>query len=111
MERGAGRLNANLAPASVAGGVPAASARRSPLLWGLVPMYVVQLLLFLSPVAYQLSAVPSDALWLYKLNPLAGLLEGWRWAILGTTAPSMALVAYSVGVSLAFFVVGLVVFT
>jgi lipopolysaccharide transport system permease protein len=78
---------------------------------GYVLPLVVQLLLFLSPVAYQLSAVPSDALWLYKLNPLAGLLEGWRWAILGTTAPSMELVAYSVAVSLAFFVVGLVVFT
>jgi lipopolysaccharide transport system permease protein len=77
---------------------------------GYVLPLVVQLLLFLSPVAYQLSAVPHATQWLYKLNPLAGLLEGFRWAILGTTAPSMGLVVYSTITSVVFFVVGLVVF-
>jgi lipopolysaccharide transport system permease protein len=78
---------------------------------GYVLPLVVQLLLFLSPVAYQLTAVPSDTLWLYKLNPLAGLLEGWRWAILGTPAPSMGLVMYSVVVAVVVCFIGLVVFT
>lgn len=77
---------------------------------GYVLPLVVQLMLFLSPVAYQLSAVPSGSLWLYELNPLAGLLEGFRWAVLGTAAPSAGLVTYSVISSLAFFVVGLVIF-
>jgi lipopolysaccharide transport system permease protein len=77
---------------------------------GYVLPLVVQLFLFLSPVAYQLSAVPADKLTLYELNPLAGLLEGWRWAVLGTTAPSVGLVTYSVVFTLVVFVIGLVVF-
>jgi lipopolysaccharide transport system permease protein len=77
---------------------------------GYVLPLIVQLLLFLSPVAYQLSAVPSGTLWLYKLNPLAGLLEGFRWAILGTAAPSLGLFVYDLVVSFAFFIVGVVIF-
>jgi lipopolysaccharide transport system permease protein len=70
----------------------------------------VQLLLFLSPVAYSLSEVPASKRVLYELNPLAGLLEGFRWSLLGTTAPSAALTAYSVVTSLALLVLGLLVF-
>jgi lipopolysaccharide transport system permease protein len=77
---------------------------------GYVLPLIVQLLLFLSPVAYQLSAVPSGTKWLYELNPLAGLLEGFRWAILGTAAPSMGMVAYSVVTSVVIFAVGVVIF-
>lgn len=77
---------------------------------GYVLPLLVQLLLFLSPVAYQLSAVPHGTQWLYKLNPLAGLLEGWRWAVLGTTAPSMTLVLYSTITSVVLFVVGMIIF-
>jgi len=77
---------------------------------GYVLPLLVQLLLFLSPVAYQLSAVPQSKLWLYELNPLAGLLEGFRWAVLGTTAPSTGLVVYSTIASVALFVIGLVIF-
>jgi lipopolysaccharide transport system permease protein len=74
-----------------------------------LPLFV-QLLLFLSPVAYDLSAVPKGSLRLYELNPLAGLLEGLRWSVLGTPAPSIGLVAYSVSASLMLFLVGLAVF-
>jgi lipopolysaccharide transport system permease protein len=70
----------------------------------------VQLLLFLSPVAYSLSAVPASSLTLYELNPLAGLLEGFRWSLLGTPAPSATLIVYSVTASLALLLVGLLMF-
>jgi lipopolysaccharide transport system permease protein len=44
----------------------------------------VQLWLFISPVAYPLSAVdPAWRLW-YALNPVVGVVEGFRWAVLGT---------------------------
>jgi lipopolysaccharide transport system permease protein len=72
--------------------------------------FAIQLLLFLSPVAYELSAVPKATLTLYQLNPLAGLLEGFRWSVLGTPAPSIALATYSVVSSIAFLALGLVVF-
>jgi lipopolysaccharide transport system permease protein len=41
-----------------------------------------QTLLYASPVAYSLSAVPDSAQAIYELNPLTGLLEGFRWALL-----------------------------
>lgn len=48
----------------------------------------VQLMLFASPVAYAASAVPERFDLLYSLNPLVGLLDGFRWSVLGTPAPS-----------------------
>jgi lipopolysaccharide transport system permease protein len=74
-----------------------------------VPM-LVSLLLFLSPVAYSLSEVPSGSRTWYELNPLAGLLEGFRWSILDTPPPSFGLAVYSAVTSLAVLAVGLVVF-
>lgn len=70
----------------------------------------VQMLLFLSPVAYPLSAVPASERALYELNPLVGLLEGFRWSLLGTPAPSAALTAYSTVASIVLLVLGLLVF-
>ncbi|MDD5351269.1 MAG: ABC transporter permease, partial [Chthoniobacteraceae bacterium] len=43
----------------------------------------VQLLLYASPVAYAVSAVPPALRGLYWLNPLCPLLEGFRWSLLG----------------------------
>jgi lipopolysaccharide transport system permease protein len=70
----------------------------------------VQMLLFLSPVAYTLAQVPASARTLYELNPLAGLLEGFRWSLLGSSPPSVGLAVYSIVVSLVLFVVGVLVF-
>jgi lipopolysaccharide transport system permease protein len=72
---------------------------------------LVQMLLFLSPVAYALSAVPASERWLYELNPLAGLLEGLRWSLLGTSAPSAGLATYSIVATLTLLVAGLLVFS
>jgi lipopolysaccharide transport system permease protein len=44
---------------------------------------LVQLWLFVSPVAYPSSLVPDAWRPLYALNPVAGLLDGFRWAVLG----------------------------
>jgi lipopolysaccharide transport system permease protein len=70
----------------------------------------VQLFLFLSPVAYSLAAVPSSSRTLYELNPLAGLLEGFRWSLLDTGAPSVGLTIYAAAASLALLLVGVLVF-
>jgi lipopolysaccharide transport system permease protein len=70
----------------------------------------VQLLLFISPVAYSLDAVPAGSRTIYQLNPLAGMLEGFRWSLLGTPAPSAASTAYSVGAALLVLFAGLLIF-
>jgi lipopolysaccharide transport system permease protein len=66
-----------------------------------------QMLLYISPVAYPVSSVPARYRDLYELNPLTGLLEGFRWSLLGnghltplavTTAVLGPLVALGLGV-------------
>jgi lipopolysaccharide transport system permease protein len=42
-----------------------------------------QMLLYISPVAYPVSSVPQKYHALYSMNPLTGLLEGFRWSLLG----------------------------
>jgi lipopolysaccharide transport system permease protein len=44
----------------------------------------VQLWLFLTPVVYPAGEVDSSIRWLYSLNPMVGVVEGFRWAALGT---------------------------
>lgn len=49
--------------------------------------FLAQLWLFLSPVAYPSSLVPERWQGLYGLNPMAGVIEGFRWALLGSAPP------------------------
>ena len=49
--------------------------------------FLIQLGLFASPVVYPASLVPEPVRFLYGLNPMAGVIEGFRWALLGTEMP------------------------
>ena len=49
--------------------------------------FVVQFGLYLSPVAFKTSDIPARWRGLYILNPMAGVIDGFRWAILGGAAP------------------------
>lgn len=49
--------------------------------------FLIQLLLFASPVAYPSSLVPGRWRWLYDLNPMAGAIESFRWAVTGAGRP------------------------
>ena len=59
--------------------------------------FLVQFWLFASPVAYPSSLVPVRWRWLYGLNPMAGVIEGFRWALTGHGQPPNALLAVSTG--------------
>lgn len=52
----------------------------------LVP-FLLQIWMFVSPVAYPLQVVPTEWRNLYALNPMAGIIEGYRHALLGGEAP------------------------
>lgn len=45
--------------------------------------FFIQLWMFASPVVYPATLLPDAWQWLYALNPMVGLIEGFRWAILG----------------------------
>jgi lipopolysaccharide transport system permease protein len=48
----------------------------------LIP-FLLQLGVYVSPVGYSASLVPEKWRWLYSLNPMTGIIDGFRWAILG----------------------------
>ena len=58
--------------------------------------FVTQIWLWATPVAYSSSLVPEVWRPLYSLNPMVGVVEGFRWAVLGQSGVSMANVALSV---------------
>ena len=43
--------------------------------------FIVQFGLFISPVGYSSSQIPGKWQWLYSLNPMAGIIDGFRWCI------------------------------
>ncbi|MGU3537480.1 ABC transporter permease [Methylobacterium sp. A54F] len=57
--------------------------------------FLVQLWMYASPVAYAASIVPAEWRWLFALNPMVGLIEAFRWALLPTAAPDL----FALGVS------------
>ncbi|MEK8018502.1 MAG: ABC transporter permease [Candidatus Parabeggiatoa sp.] len=46
--------------------------------------YGLSILMYATPVAYSASLVPERWLWLYQLNPMYWVIEGWRWGLLGS---------------------------
>jgi lipopolysaccharide transport system permease protein len=69
--------------------------------------FLVQFWMFASPVAYPSSLVPTQWQWLYGLNPMAGVISGFRWALTGTGQPPGMLFAASAFAMFAIFIGGL----
>jgi len=62
--------------------------------------FLVQFWLLATPVAYPSSLIPEKWRVLYGLNPMAGVVEGFRWALLGKAAPSGPMLLVSIVVVL-----------
>jgi lipopolysaccharide transport system permease protein len=71
---------------------------------------LVQLWLFLTPVAYPASLAPAAWRPLLGLNPMAGVVEGYRWALFGSGPAPIALMAVSAATALVLMTAGLIVF-
>lgn len=70
---------------------------------------LTQLWLFATPVAYPSSLIEGPWRWAYHLNPMVGVMDGWRWSVMGGRAPGReAILSAAVAVLLLF--VGLGVF-
>ena len=72
--------------------------------------FLVQFWMFATPVVYPASLVPEKWRTLYGLNPMAGVVEGFRWALLGTPHPPGGLIAVSTAVVLVVLAGGLLYF-
>jgi len=71
---------------------------------------LTQVWLFLTPVAYPASLAPQAWRPLLGLNPMAGVVEGCRWALLGNIPPPIDLIAISTCSALVMLAAGLAVF-
>jgi lipopolysaccharide transport system permease protein len=72
--------------------------------------FLVQFWLFASPVAYPTALVPDRWRWVYGLNPMAGVVEGFRWALTGHGHPPGALLLASAAAVVLLFLGGLIYF-
>jgi len=68
--------------------------------------FTLQIWLFVSPIAYASSLVPEGWRLLYGLNPLVGVVDGFRWALLDDVARPGPEAALSVAIALAILVSG-----
>jgi lipopolysaccharide transport system permease protein len=72
--------------------------------------FLIQFWMFVSPVAYPTSLVPARWRWLYGLNPMAGVIEGFRWMLTGKGEPPSLLLAASAGAVVIVLLGGMVFF-
>jgi len=71
--------------------------------------FIIQIWMYASPVVYPASMFPKSLQFLYGLNPMAGVIEGFRWALLGTAMPS-GMIFVSVGIVILLLVSGMFYF-
>jgi lipopolysaccharide transport system permease protein len=72
--------------------------------------FLIQLWMFASPVVYPVSLVPESWRLVYSLNPMVGVIEGFRWALLGKGTPDFTLMLVSAAAVLVLLAGGIVFF-
>jgi lipopolysaccharide transport system permease protein len=72
--------------------------------------FLTQFWMFITPVAYSASVISDKWQLVYSVNPMAGVVNGFRWALLGSGAGPDAALWVSVGISILVLVTGLFYF-
>jgi lipopolysaccharide transport system permease protein len=72
--------------------------------------FLIQVWMYASPVVYPLSMVPERWRLLYSLNPMVGIIEGFRWTLLGTPAPDATAMALTTALTVVLLVAGVMFF-
>lgn len=72
-----------------------------------VTPFLIQIWMFLSPVVYPASLIPEKWQWLYGLNPMAGVIEGFRWCLTGSGQPPGAALPVSAAAVVVILLLGL----
>lgn len=74
----------------------------------LVAPFIIQCGLYISPIGFSSTIIPTQWQWLYSLNPLVGIVEGFRWTIIDNyPTPTMYSMTTSVVVSLLLLLSGI----
>lgn len=77
---------------------------------GMTVPFLLQVWMYLCPIIYPSRIIPAQWRTWYGLNPLVGVIEGFRWSILGTAPPDWTMIAVSSAVVSVIFVGGLYYF-
>lgn len=72
--------------------------------------FLTQFWLFITPIAYPSSMIPERWRLIYALNPMTGVVEGFRWVLLGTATAPGPMLAVSTAISLLILISGLFYF-
>ena len=75
----------------------------------MIPVFL-QVLPLLSGVMFAVDQIPEKWQWILSLNPMTGVIAGWRWAVLDAAKPDLGQLAVGVAVASVLFVGGLAVF-
>ena len=68
--------------------------------------FIIQFWLFATPIAYPSTLLPEPWRTLYGLNPMVGVVEGFRWALLGTDTGPGAMIFVSCLMAIALLIAG-----
>jgi lipopolysaccharide transport system permease protein len=75
----------------------------------MIPVFL-QVLPLVSGVMYAVNQIPTKWQWVFSFNPMTTVISGWRWAILGESAPNWGQASVGIAMSIAIFLLGLAVF-
>lgn len=68
----------------------------------LVP-YLLQLGMFITPVVYAVNLLPERFRWMLQLNPMTGVVEGFRWSLLGKPVDGWGVIFAGFGLAFVFW--------
>jgi len=77
---------------------------------GMAVPFLIQIWMYLCPIVYPVTLIPERFRALYSLNPMVGVIEGFRWSLLGTTSPDWQSIGVSVTVMVLILISGLYYF-
>jgi lipopolysaccharide transport system permease protein len=77
---------------------------------GMAVPFLIQIWMYLCPIVYPITLVPERFRAVYSLNPMVGVIEGFRWSLLGTASPDWQAIGISVAVMSIILVSGLYYF-
>jgi len=72
--------------------------------------FLVQVWMYATPIAYSSELIPEKWRWLYSMNPMTGVVEGFRWAMLGKSSLDLLSLGISAGMVIILIVSGLYYF-
>jgi lipopolysaccharide transport system permease protein len=72
--------------------------------------FMLQIWMYATPIVYPLSIVPARWKALYSLNPMVGVIEGFRWAVFGKGSPDVVAIGLSLAIIAVLLIGGLIFF-